>query len=75
MQNLALFVFPDFEDHRIQPVTHPADGQKLFRNAGSPIEPIGLGEQLPRFFKPYAAPGFALSRLLFRESKERRILI
>ena len=57
MQNLALLAFPDFKDHGIQPVTHPADGQKLFRNVGSPVEPIGLGEQLPRLFKPYAAPG------------------
>ena len=57
MQNLALFVFPDFEDRRIQPVTYSADGRKLFRNVGSPIKPIGLAEQLPRFFKPYAAPG------------------
>ena len=32
-----------------------ADGQKLFRNAGSPIKPIWLREQLARLFKPYAA--------------------
>jgi hypothetical protein len=56
VQNLALFVFPDSEDHGIQAVAHPSDGQKLFRNVGSPIQPIGLGEQLPRSFKPYAAP-------------------
>src|ERR1039458_9297743 len=47
VQNLALFVFPDFEDHRIQPVTHPADGQKLFRNVGSPF-PISVRSRRQR---------------------------
>jgi len=40
MQNIAFFVFPDFKDYGIQPVAHPADGQKLFRNVGSLIEPV-----------------------------------
>jgi hypothetical protein len=43
---------PDFKDYGIQPVTHPADGQKLRRNVGSPIDPIRLGEQLTHLFKP-----------------------
>jgi hypothetical protein len=42
MQNLALFVLPDFEDDRIQTVTHPPDSQKLFWNVGSAIKPIRL---------------------------------
>jgi len=68
MQNLALPVFPDFEDDRIQPVTHPSDGQKLLRNVGSPIEPIRLAEQLSRLLEPDATPGIrpeaaALSRI------------
>jgi hypothetical protein len=68
MQNLALFVFPDFKDDRIQPVTHLANGQKLLWNVGSPIEPIRLREQLPRLLEPYATPGIrpeapALSRI------------
>jgi hypothetical protein len=32
MQEFAVFVFPDFEDDRVQPVTHPTDCQKLLRN-------------------------------------------
>ena len=51
MQDLAVFVFPDFEDDRVQPVTHPTDCRKLLRNVRSPIEPIGLGEQLLRLLK------------------------
>jgi hypothetical protein len=73
VQNLALFVLPDFKNDRIQPVTHPADGQKLLRNVGSLIEPIGLGEQLPRLLDPMPRLGFALRRLLFRGSKLKRI--
>jgi hypothetical protein len=42
VHNLAFLVFSDFKNDRIQPVTHPADGQKLLRNVGSPIEPIRL---------------------------------
>jgi hypothetical protein len=38
-------------------ITHPANGQKLLRNVGSPIEPIRLGEQLPRLLEPDSAPG------------------
>jgi len=57
MQNLALFVFPDFKDDRIQPVTHPADGQILLWNVGSPIEPIRPREQFPRLLETDAAPG------------------
>ena len=57
MQYLALFVFPDFKDDRIQPVTHSTDGQKLFRDAGSLIEPVRPREQLTSLFKPYTSPG------------------
>ena len=57
MQNFALFVLADFKNDRIQPVTHPADGQKLLWNVGSLIEPIRPSEQLTRLFKPYATPG------------------
>jgi hypothetical protein len=42
VQNLAFFVLADFKNDRIQPITHPADGQKLLRNVGSLIEPIRL---------------------------------
>ena len=57
MQNLALFVFPDFKNDRIQPVGHPANGHKLLWNVGSLIEPIRPGEQLPRLLKPDATTG------------------
>ena len=70
MQNLAICVFPDFEDDRIEPVSHPADGQKLLWNIGSLIEPIRPGEQLPRLLEAYATPG---RRLLFRGSKLKRM--
>jgi hypothetical protein len=40
VQNFALFVLADFKNDRIQPVTDPADGQKLLWNVGSLIEPI-----------------------------------
>jgi hypothetical protein len=42
VQNLAFFVLPDFNNDRIQPLTDPADGQKLLRNVGSLIEPMRL---------------------------------
>jgi hypothetical protein len=42
VQNLAFFVSPDFKNDRIQPVTDPADGQKLLGDIRSPIEPIRL---------------------------------
>jgi hypothetical protein len=57
VQNLAHFVFPDFKDDRIQPVTHPTDSQKLLRNVGPLIEPIRLGEQLACLLEPNSAPG------------------
>lgn len=57
MQNLALLVFLEFKDDGIQPITHPANGQKLLWNVGSPIKPIRPGEQLPRFLETYGAPG------------------
>src|ERR1035437_5984576 len=68
VQNLALFVLPDSKNDRIQPVTPPADGQKLLRNVGSLIEPIGLGEQLPRLLESNATPGIRPER-----SEERRV--
>jgi len=54
---LALLVFSDFKDYRIQPVTYPADGHILLRNVGSPVQPIGLGKQFPRFLEPNATLG------------------
>jgi hypothetical protein len=68
VQDLALFVFPDFEYDGIQPVAYPADSQKLLWNVGSPIQPVGPGEQLPCFFEPNATLGIrpkapALSRI------------
>jgi hypothetical protein len=42
MQNLALFIFPDFKDDGAQAAAHPADRQKLFRNVGSLIQPVRL---------------------------------
>src|ERR1022692_2981016 len=68
VQNLALFVFPDFKDDRIQPVTHPAYGQKLLGDVGPPIKPIRLGKQLLRLLETYATLGIcpeapALSRI------------
>src|ERR1017187_3360977 len=60
VQNLTHFVFPDFKDDRIQPVTHPTDCQKLLRNVGSPIEPIRPREQLPSLLEPNSTPGIRL---------------
>jgi hypothetical protein len=57
VQNLALFVFPDFKDYRIQPTAHPSDGQKLLGNVGPAIKPIGPGKQLARLLETYTAPG------------------
>jgi len=75
VQNLALFVFADFKDDRIQPITHPADGQILLWNVGSPIEPIRPGEQLPRLLEPDATPGFAPRRRLLRGIEAKAHLI
>src|SRR5579863_395787 len=55
VQDLALFVFSEFKNDRIKPVTHPTDGQELFWNVGPLIEPIRLGEQLLRLFEPDAS--------------------
>jgi len=57
VQYLALFVFSDFKDYRIQAVAHPVDGHILLRNVGSPVQPIGLGKQFPRFLEPNATLG------------------
>jgi len=67
VQDLALFVLPDFKDDRTQPATHPTDGQKLFRNIGSPIEPIRPGEQFLRLFKPYSTSGIRSEALALPE--------
>jgi hypothetical protein len=55
MEDLALFAFSNFEDHRIQPVTHPTDSAILLWHLGPPIEPVWSGEELLRFLKPNAA--------------------
>jgi hypothetical protein len=73
MQNLAFFVLPDFKNHRVQPVAHPADGQELLRNVGSLIEPIWPREQFTRLFKAYATPGILPEPPLYRRSKLKRI--
>jgi hypothetical protein len=52
VQDLTVFVLPNFEDDRVQSVTHPADRQILLRNIDSPIEPIRPGEQLLSFLEP-----------------------
>src|ERR1035437_10140295 len=71
VQNLALFVLPDFKNDRIQPAPPPPDGQKLLGNAESRMEPIGLGEQLPRLLEPNATPGIRPEALaLSRRSEE-----
>jgi hypothetical protein len=57
MQNLAPFVFSDFKNDRIKPVSHSANGHELFWSVGSLIEPIRPGEPLPRLLEPYPTPG------------------
>jgi hypothetical protein len=52
MQNLTLFVLME-----LQPATHPANGQMLFRNIGSLVEPIRLQEQFLRFLESDATFG------------------
>jgi hypothetical protein len=42
MQDLALFIFPDFKNDGVQAAAHPANGQKLFRNVAPLIEPVRL---------------------------------
>jgi hypothetical protein len=56
MQNLALCVFPDFKDDRVQPVMHPAYSQELLRSVAPSIKPVWPGEQLSRLLETYAAP-------------------
>ncbi len=55
MQNLTLIVFPGFEHDGKKPFSHPANGQILFRDIRTAVEPVRAGEQLPRFFKPDGA--------------------
>ena len=75
MQNFAFSVLSDFNNHRIQPVAHPADGPELFRNVGSLIEPIGPREQLTCLFKPYATLGIRPEALAFSKIEAEAHLI
>jgi hypothetical protein len=73
VQDLAIFVFTDFKDYRIQAVSYQADGHILLANVRPLIEPIRPGEQLPHLLDPMPRRGFAFRRLLFRGSKLKRI--
>jgi hypothetical protein len=76
MQNLALRIFAEFENHGIQSITYPADGPVLLRNIGALFEPIGMGEQFLRFFKPDPTPRIRPESLAFsRVESETRITI
>ena len=75
MQNLALFVFPDFKDDRIKPVSHPANGHELFWNVGSLIEPVGPGEQLMGLLEPYATFGIRAEAPAFSRIEAKAHLI
>lgn len=65
MQDLSLVVLPDLKDNGIQPVSHPADREKLLWRVGSSIEPIRPGEQLLRLLEPYASAGISPQALTF----------
>jgi hypothetical protein len=69
VQDLALLVFPELEDDRIQSIADPADSQILFRNVGSLVEPVRPAEQLLHFFESDASlrirpEALALSRIV-----------
>ena len=51
MQDLALFVFPHLEYHRVQPVSHLTNGAVLLGDVGPLVEPVRALEQFPGFFK------------------------
>jgi hypothetical protein len=69
MQDLALFVFSDFKDHRLQTVANPANRQKLLWYVGWLIEPIELREQLTRLLEPYPSPWGSPSDTCFFEDQ------
>jgi hypothetical protein len=56
VEKFSLFILTNFEDHGIQPITHPADSPILFCDIRSLIEPIRAGEQFLRFLEPDPAP-------------------
>jgi hypothetical protein len=51
----AFFVLADFLDNGIEPLTHPADCPMLFRQVGTAVLVVGMGEDLQHFFKPDSA--------------------
>ena len=75
MQDFAIFVLPDFKDDGIQPVTHPPNGQELFRNIGPAIEPIRSGKQLPSLFEPYTSVWIRPEAVAFSSVKAKTHLI
>lgn len=57
MKVFALFVLPNFKDHRVETIRYPADGPILLGNIGALIEVIGMGENLLYFLKIDSAFG------------------
>jgi hypothetical protein len=49
---LALFVIAYFKDDAVKPLTHPADRTMLFRQIGTIVLVVGMGEELQNFLKP-----------------------
>ena len=55
MVEFAFFIIADFIDNRIEPLTHPADCPMLFRQVGTAVLVVGMGEDLQSLFKPDSA--------------------
>jgi hypothetical protein len=75
MQDFAIFVLPDFKDDGIQPVTHPSNGQELFRNIRPLVELIRSRKQLPRLFEPYTSPWIRPEAIAFSSVEAKTHLI
>lgn len=68
MVELSFVVFSNLKDHRIKPITYPADGAMLNRQIGTLVGVIRMKEHLLRFFEADSAPwippkAFALPRI------------
>jgi hypothetical protein len=53
----ALFVLANFKNDGVEPLAHPANGSMLFRQIGTVVLVVGMGEELQRFFEPTPASG------------------
>jgi hypothetical protein len=66
---LALFVLAYFKDDAVKPLTHPADRAMLFRQIGTIVLVVGMGEELRNFLKPNPTLQIAPQPLTFASIK------